>query len=560
MPIPPVPTAHAGDPELQRIHAKWVIAEREVDINTQHLKDAIAAKDADEEKKYQAALDQAEAVWNSLRDEYDQALAKAAAFTSSTGGAGQPQPTPPQSQKKTGSGQPEPFWEGIPDDDLKQVLQALGSVVDAVNGERYYQTGSGARWIEQGQQKVIFISNTGPWVATPLPQEPDLATKTFYDCTDAFFAQGGVPKKTLIHFLMANCIFVLTDEETQSWLQNEVKGLSQETKDQQCALACGLRSHVAMAGVIGPHHGNAWDPTKYHVNYNDCVLYNAAQTEELMGRVFPTNRAPNADETSLQKRLKAMMAYLLSQDPALKLIRFKEMMRGTHDCIAVVNFMFRTRAHHYNDSMEKTYARLMNACILPTKITASLPNHQFMAVMALHCIFPIVMDQFMLRCRERGEVCGAMQLRWDPLPAGAIALEVVAKGWADVDMIFQFQNPELRDCVDYVMKTYHTLKKCAQDSSSSVRYTGSVNRHFYGAPDFPWDQAKVTLCASIVKAVYEKMGGVEAANLLGSESLKKLAAQAPVTGGALGDIAERVLRMESFVETWISAHRKPPTK
>lgn len=192
------------------------------------------------------------------------------------------------------------------------------------------------------------------------------------------------------------------------------------------------------------------------------------------------------------------------------------------DRVALVAFVFRARGHHYMSQYEELYNRVWGKCRYQNEVLHI--SFQHMATVALHAIFPNILDNFWINEVNAMHVNGSLAKRVDVAPAGSAGPYVLKQGVEDLAMIAPGIRDRLQEALHYLDEI---LTKLAQH-----RFAGSVNARYYGANKVPFDEKRLSSIAATVLAAINNL--TDDAPLGKSPALQRIANNAPITGSVLG--------------------------
>lgn len=264
-------------------------------------------------------------------------------------------------------------------------------------------------------------------------------------------------------------------------------------------------------GLVSPK----FIPANYYVDYTDCVQMDDKSTKE-------RDQAPSFIGHG------AIIAALSAQTR-------KDIKETFVDRVCMIAYVFRARGHHYIDQYQDLYVRLWDKCrYKPDTLHITYQN---MATVALHAIFPIVLDNFWRDMCLASKVNGALVKRFDSAPAGMAGPAVLKQGVEDLMMIAPGIKDRLSDAMAYLTELYN---KMAQN-----RWNGSVNCRYYGAVRIAVDEKRLSAIAATVFAASSNLA--PEAQINGSKALKRIATNAPITGAVLGRAIGQIANREEVI-------------
>jgi len=171
---------------------------------------------------------------------------------------------------------------------------------------------------------------------------------------------------------------------------------------------------------------------------------------------------------------------------------------------------------------------------------------QQLATTALHAIYPIVLDNFWTEMTLTRSISGGLCKRYTCAPAGSAFVFSLRNGLTDIKMVFPGVYDQNSELFDKLEAEYEYLRV--------HRWSGSINHNYYGAERYEVDESLYFGLASVVYGVYQEF--VPDAKLIGSNSLSRLAGNAPLIGAVLGTVLRQVTRSSQFVEAYISQSKR----
>lgn len=209
----------------------------------------------------------------------------------------------------------------------------------------------------------------------------------------------------------------------------------------------------------------------------------------------------------------------------------KTIRKSFADRVAMVAFVFRARGHHYLSQYEELYDRLWRKCRY--NVSDLNISYAHLATVALHAIFPVILDSYWVAEVNALHVNGALAKRLDVAPAGAAGPFVLQQGVLDLVMIAPGIRRRLEDAIRYLDSVLVELKK--------HRFAGSVNARYYNTNKVKFEEGRLAAIAATIKAALDAL--TDDAPLGKSPALQRIANNAPITGAvlgrAIGNIADR---------------------
>jgi len=209
------------------------------------------------------------------------------------------------------------------------------------------------------------------------------------------------------------------------------------------------------------------------------------------------------------------------------------------ELVTIMGYMFRARGHHYKPEFEPTYIRLMaKVGIAPTDLGCTIAQ---LFTLGLHCIPPLILDEYWLWCVQNGKTSGALCKRYNCAPAGSAGLYAIRIGLNDLIAVMPVIGERYHDTIQNF--------EAFMDTLANNRWVGSINHNFYGVARQEIDETTLYALASIIFSAYEAFSpGVP---LTKSLSLKRFAENAPLTGSIVGTMFKTLLKSESFAQKYL---------
>lgn len=201
------------------------------------------------------------------------------------------------------------------------------------------------------------------------------------------------------------------------------------------------------------------------------------------------------------------------------------------DAVCLLAYMFRVRGHHFLDEMENRYGELWEKCLKGrNKLVGNLP-WKLVVCEGLHAIFPDTLDGYWRAQRTANQIAGALYLRFDSYPAGCASVAALRAGFDDLVLAMPGFAAKLEE-VDRRIKTY-------EDLLSANRWGGSINHNLYGATKVTIVEKEFAAISAFILAALKALA--PRAPLVNSAALKRMAANAPITGAVMAIILQNLI-------------------
>jgi hypothetical protein len=277
---------------------------------------------------------------------------------------------------------------------------------------------------------------------------------------------------------------------------------------------------IAVHRLLAIKHGLISDkfvPANFHVDYNDAERLTAPEVVNIMGDVKAVTTGDVSNYATKQVKDDIFSTFF--------------------DRVCLVAFVFRARGHHYTDDYQDLYERVWTKCRYHVnQLRISFRN---MATYALHGIYPIILDNFWLQCKDKGHCNGALSKRIDTAPAGAAGPYVLDQGIRDLVMIAPGIKDRLDEAFIYLNGILNRLRE--------HRFNGSVNHRYYGADRITFDEKRMSAIAATIVAALDNL--TEDSPLGKSPALRRIANNAPITGAVLGRAIGNIANRPEVVDT-----------
>lgn len=288
--------------------------------------------------------------------------------------------------------------------------------------------------------------------------------------------------------------------------------------EHQLARVAYLKALTVKYRLVSPH----FDPNRHHVTYNGC---------EGVGNHHWMRFETGVQGTSTAGVFSQELVRHLSLDVRnyLKTV--------FNDLVCAVAYVFRTRGHHYLDSFDALYDRVWRRAL--HNVNDLNMTWVQISRYAFHAVMPDVLDAFWRHCVEHSYCAGTFIVRYNCACAGTAAIWTTFRGVQDIKLLF----PNIFIGMESELEV---LDDMIQDMNlSNNRWKGSINSTFYGVVRHRFSDQELGALGAIVRGIYATLAPQE--DLLLSESLKRIAKYAPVTGSIMGQAAVKAARSDNFV-------------
>ena len=114
---------------------------------------------------------------------------------------------------------------------------------------------------------------------------------------------------------------------------------------------------------------------------------------------------------------------------------FQKLQGNFTNVVGIVAFVFRTRGHHYMKDFNDVYIKLWGK--LRTSCTILDNNWEGVATIALHAVYPMILDEYWKLAVDTCTVDNSLRLRFNAPSAGTAAVRAIDVGLNDVGAIFK---------------------------------------------------------------------------------------------------------------------------
>jgi hypothetical protein len=276
---------------------------------------------------------------------------------------------------------------------------------------------------------------------------------------------------------------------------------------------------AASQGLISPDFA----PGANHVQYNDAVRQHAIDRNAVVAFINANQPIFNGFD----------LRVTLSEG-------FCEGVKDSFvDMVCLIAYVFRARGHHYVDSAGDPYGALYDRIWQKCRRDVNQVGvpFRFVALHALHAIYPNVLDQTWRHYVDTQGCNGALIKRFDTAPAGSAAAFIVEIGYRDIRMVAPGIETALGDAVPYMRTVVGHLK--------ADRWVGSVNARYYGVERYHYDESRFSAIAATLQSALSALA--ERNPMLGSNALRRVAANAPIIGAVLGNAMSRLPDREETI-------------
>lgn len=192
------------------------------------------------------------------------------------------------------------------------------------------------------------------------------------------------------------------------------------------------------------------------------------------------------------------------------------------DRVCIVAFVFRARGHHYLDAYEELYQRLVEKVGITQE--ELVITHQHFATLAIHAVYPIILDRFWQTACQNGHCNGAMSKRLDVASAGTAGPVILKQGLSDLLLVAPGLRGSLQQQIDALEAYTEQIRQ--------NRWYGSVNARYYGVARVRFDDNSCASIAATILSILERIGSNSP--IKESPALKRIAQNAPISGYAMG--------------------------
>jgi len=220
----------------------------------------------------------------------------------------------------------------------------------------------------------------------------------------------------------------------------------------------------------------------------------------------------------------------------------QKMIRLNNNLVCMTAYIFRARGHHYLESFNEKLDSLFRKCNRDETFADLGLKWVHITRYANHAIFPALLDVFWLWCVNTSRCDNALALRVNVPPAGMAIISGAQAALQDVEILFGARVETFRAAQQEVNRGLAAL--------AANRWTGGINRKFYGAPDYQVDESKLAAVAATVSALLK--ANSSNAPILQSNSLTRAGNNAPLTGTFIGKLLTAYLKTPDAVQNLLN--------
>jgi len=289
------------------------------------------------------------------------------------------------------------------------------------------------------------------------------------------------------------------------------------------------RGHISPAFAAGDHFCRHNEVVILPAGANVQAQFNAYVTACGLDASRPGAAAGGAAYTLVEYGDMAMNAITPAEREAV--------VKKYTDIVCAVAIIFRARAHHYTGDIQPTYVKLWEKCRYDPDEVVRMGGWENVATVAVHAIYPDVLDRILLEAVANKQCNGALAKRVDTPCAGTAIVRSTLAGYRDIRTVFDKFDERVPNGTAYLAELN------ALFAPASARWLGGVNKHLYGVTStFVVDEGRLAPIAAAIKSIYETLA--DQATLQDSMALKRVANSAPVVGAVLGRAAQRAVNDE----------------
>jgi hypothetical protein len=303
------------------------------------------------------------------------------------------------------------------------------------------------------------------------------------------------------------------------------------------ALAARIRKIAyvrAMAARMCQYHYTG-TPAGHHTRYAEFEVYTWASLQAFARDIFEDNTIViNSRATALAE---------IRDVPNVRDDRvWRNNYRSKHlDVVCIVAYFFRVRGHHWISEMDDRYKSVWRKCLYDEDSPGI--DWQYLAHDALHAIFPDDLDDIWVEAADNQACAGALVKRVNSMPAGVAIIAAINAGMSDLRLIVPHAFDHVRPAVEHM----EYLNRLVDGD----RNAGSVNRRLYNAPDVTPNETLLGPLAAIIVASLDTL--TTNSPLLKSAALKRVANNAPMTGGLVGKMINNAAKSEVAAAIFLPA-------
>jgi len=291
-----------------------------------------------------------------------------------------------------------------------------------------------------------------------------------------------------------------------------------------------------MSARMGHYHYEG-TPAGHHARYSEFERMTFPRLQAFARDVF-------ADNTIAITDLATARAGIEQVPHAADDVAWHNAYRSKHlNVVCMIAYFFRVRGHHWIQEMDDRYKAVWRKCLYDEDTPGV--DWQYLAHDALHAIFPDDLDDIWVDAADDDACAGALIKRLNSAPAGIAIVPALNAGVSDLRLLV----PKAFDFVPDAMTHLRDLN----NRIATHRFAGSVNRRLYDAPDIVPDETALAALASIIRAGLDSWAA--SSPLLKSAALKRVANNAPMTGGMIGKMVNTAVRSDSAAEIFLPEMR-----
>lgn len=290
-----------------------------------------------------------------------------------------------------------------------------------------------------------------------------------------------------------------------------------------------VRSLSARMGHF--HYGGT--AVAHHARYTEFEVFTWATLQRLARRVFE-------DDTIVVADLATALAAFRDVPNVTDDRVWRNNYRSKHvNVVCIVAYFFRVRGHHWITEMDDRYKAVWRKCLYDEDTPGI--DWQYLAHDSIHAIFPDDLDTIWTTAAGMQNCAGALVKRVASVPAGVAIIAALNAGVSDLKLIVPKAIESVQVAVDHLDELNAHLE--------NNRYAGSVNRRLYNAPNVVPNETRLAPLASIIRASLESFAA--GSPLLKSAALKRVANNAPMTGGIIGRMINTAVKSEPAAEIFL---------
>jgi len=291
-----------------------------------------------------------------------------------------------------------------------------------------------------------------------------------------------------------------------------------------------------MSARMGHYHYNG-TPANHHTRYSEYMVYDAHTLELFARDVFEDDTIDIVD-------LPTALAGILPIPNVADDRAWRSTYRSKHlNTVCIVAYFFRVRGHHWTAEMNDRYSSVWRKCLYDEDGPGL--DWQYIAHDVLHAIFPDDLDNIWTNAANADNCAGALVKRVSSMPAGVAVVAALNAGVADLQLIVPRALVFVQDAVNHLNDVNQQL--------AGGRFAGSVNRRLYNAADVVPNETILAPLASVIRAGLESFA--PNSPLLRSAALRRVADNAPMTGGVIGRMVNTAVRSDAAAEVFLPEPR-----